>query len=97
LLTSDRIHYRMPRSLAGAFFQLTGDNSMSAKKSLLHVKKSPARNSKKSRRLQPDMRNQMIAESAYFRALGRGFVGGDTVLDWLAAEDEIDRLLINQI
>ena len=35
----------------------------------------------------------MVAEAAYFRALGRGFQGGDALDDWLAAEREINRLL----
>ncbi len=35
----------------------------------------------------------MIAEAAYFRALARGFQGGDPMDDWLAAEAEINRLL----
>lgn len=36
----------------------------------------------------------MIAEAAYYRALRRGFRGGDAVSDWLTAEREInDRLL----
>ena len=48
-------------------------------------------------RLNSDMRDQMIAESAYYRALARDFNGGDVMRDWLAAEDEIDRLLLNQI
>ena len=32
---------------------------------------------------------QMVAEKAYFRALNRGFQGGDPVEDWLVAEREI--------
>jgi hypothetical protein len=38
-------------------------------------------------------RDRMIAEAAYFRALARGFQGGDPIDDWLAAEREINRLL----
>jgi rubrerythrin len=38
-------------------------------------------------------RHRMIAEAAYFRAKRRGFQGGDSVQDWLAAEAEIDKLL----
>lgn len=38
-------------------------------------------------------RQRMIAESAYYRALERGFSGGNSVDDWLAAEREIGRLL----
>lgn len=36
---------------------------------------------------------KMIAEAAYFRALARGFQGGDPLDDWLAAEAELSRLL----
>jgi hypothetical protein len=32
----------------------------------------------------------MVAEKAYFRALNRGFQGGDPVEDWLIAEREIN-------
>jgi hypothetical protein len=35
----------------------------------------------------------MIAEAAYYRALERGFQGGDPVQDWLAAERDIDHEL----
>lgn len=38
-------------------------------------------------------RRRMIAEAAYFRALERGFTGGSSLDDWLAAEREINRLL----
>lgn len=31
-----------------------------------------------------------IAEAAYYRAERRGFVGGDPVEDWLAAEKELE-------
>jgi hypothetical protein len=34
-------------------------------------------------------RQRMIAEAAYFRALNRGFQGGDPIDDWIAAEVEI--------
>jgi len=63
------------------------------------ARKTPARQSakKKSNSLRPELREQMIAESAYYRAQGRGFMVGDDMQDWLAAEDETDRLLLNQI
>jgi len=38
-------------------------------------------------------RFRMISEAAYYRALGRGFDGGDPVEDWLVAETEINSLL----
>ena len=45
---------------------------------------SPARHADHA----PDWHRQMIQEAAYFRAERRGFVGGDPVADWLAAEAE---------
>lgn len=42
----------------------------------------------------PEKRHQMIAEAAYFRAERRGFQGGCPLEDWVAAEDEIDRLYL---
>ena len=41
----------------------------------------------------PEQRYQTIAEAAYFRAEKRDFVGGDTALDWVEAEAEIDRII----
>lgn len=41
----------------------------------------------------PEERWKMIAETAYFRAQRRGFLGGNPVEDWLTAEAEIDALL----
>lgn len=38
-------------------------------------------------------RQRMIAFAAYIRAEQRGFMGGDPVADWLAAETEIDSML----
>lgn len=38
-------------------------------------------------------RHEMIAAAAYFRAEQRGFVGGDSLDDWLAAEAEVDERL----
>lgn len=39
------------------------------------------------------IRQRMIAEAAYYRALQRNFDGGDPLTDWLEAEKEIDRRL----
>jgi hypothetical protein len=38
-------------------------------------------------------RRRMVAEAAYLRAERRGFQGGDSFQDWLAAEADIDKLL----
>lgn len=35
-------------------------------------------------------RQQMINEAAYYLAQSRGFVGGNPVDDWLAAEAQVD-------
>lgn len=40
-----------------------------------------------------EQRRQQIAEAAYFRAVSRGFEGGDPVADWLDAEREVDSFL----
>jgi len=40
--------------------------------------------------VEPQERQAMIAESAYFRSAHRGFEPGHEVEDWLAAESEID-------
>ena len=48
-------------------------------------------------RLVGEDRLRMIAEAAYFRAEQRGFVSGNELEDWLAAEMEIDALLDDEI
>ncbi len=40
--------------------------------------------------LERDIRHQMIAQAAYFRAQRRGFEPGHELEDWLAAEAEVD-------
>ena len=41
----------------------------------------------------PDLRQQMIATAAYYRAEQRGFNGGDPSIDWCEAEMEVDQIL----
>lgn len=41
--------------------------------------------------INPEQRDEMIAETAYYRAEQRGFSGGDPIVDWLWAEAEIDK------
>ena len=41
----------------------------------------------------PQIRHDMIACAAYYRAEKRGFSGGGELEDWLEAEVEIDRTL----
>jgi Protein of unknown function (DUF2934) len=47
----------------------------------------------KSGGLWQEIRRQMIAEAAYYRAEHRGFMMGGDLDDWLEAEKEIDRRL----
>ena len=42
-----------------------------------------------------DQRRAMIAEAAFFHAEQRGFAPGGEVEDWLAAEAEVDALLVH--
>lgn len=64
--------------------------------------KSTGKNAKKSADLaanssasgvNPDLRHQMIATAAYYRAERRGFDGSDPNIDWCKAEIEVDRML----
>jgi hypothetical protein len=42
----------------------------------------------------PGQRAALIAQAAYFRAEKRGFVPGNELQDWLAAEAEVDAGLL---
>ena len=44
--------------------------------------------------IEPEARDAMISEAAYFRSAHRGFEPGHEVDDWLAAESEIDAALM---
>jgi hypothetical protein len=44
----------------------------------------------------PEERWRMVAEAAYYIAQRRGFVGGDALADWVAAEAEVDAKLIEE-
>jgi Protein of unknown function (DUF2934) len=46
-----------------------------------------------SQPIEPERRQAMICEAAYFLSERRGFDSGHELDDWLAAEGEIDRLL----
>lgn len=43
--------------------------------------------------LTPEERYRLVAEAAFLKAESRGFVGGDPVEDWLAAEQEVEDAL----
>lgn len=44
-------------------------------------------------RVSEEMRQHMIREAAYYRALNRGFAGATDLEDWLVAEQEINAML----
>jgi hypothetical protein len=41
----------------------------------------------------PEIRHDIVAQAAYFRAQRRGFEPGQELDDWLAAEAEVDAML----
>ena len=54
---------------------------------------NPAPSGRNGGAIPAEMRRQMIAVAAYFRAEQRGFRSGDELADWLEAEAEIERRL----
>lgn len=54
------------------------------------AKKSTKSKSNKNNIVASKYREQMIAETAYFKALNREFQGDFCVEDWLEAEKEVD-------
>ena len=42
------------------------------------------------------LRHDMIRDAAYFRAQARGFVPGKEIEDWLAAEQDIEELIMRR-
>lgn len=53
-------------------------------------------NGKNKIAIDPNIRQQMIAEAAYYIAESRGFTGGTPENDWIKAESQIDQLLHQQ-
>jgi len=45
----------------------------------------------------PDLRRQLVAAEAYFRAERRGFAAGNELDDWVAAESAVDSRLQQQV
>lgn len=57
------------------------------------VAPAPCRARRPPALVSPDVRRNMIAETAYYRAKRRGFAPGYEIEDWLAAECEVDTAL----
>ena len=45
----------------------------------------------------PELRRQLVAAEAYFRAERRGFAAGNELDDWVAAESAVDSRLQQQV
>jgi Protein of unknown function (DUF2934) len=58
------------------------------------AKRSQAVNGSLDESVTPEQRHRMIAEAAYYRALSRGFSGGNAEDDWVQAEREINGALL---
>ncbi len=73
----------------------TVSNKTSSRKKTAHRKTAtkPAAAKPALQKIDPEHRRRMIAETAYFIAEQRGFVGGSPLDDWLQAEVLVDRLL----
>ena len=56
-------------------------------------KAAPAAGNSRTLTIDPDQRRNYVEVAAYYIAERRGFANGDQTMDWLAAEEEIDRLL----
>lgn len=56
-------------------------------------KADPPKQTSRQPAIDPDRRRNYVEVAAYYIAERRGFAGGDEAADWLAAEQEIDRLL----
>lgn len=46
--------------------------------------------------LDPDLRHRLVSEAAYALYVARGYADGYDVDDWLAAEAEVDHLLLGR-
>jgi hypothetical protein len=64
-----------------------------ARKTITKAKKPAQLEPTPGKTVTPEERWRMVAEAAYLRAESRGFSGGNPTDDWLAAEEEIDKIL----
>lgn len=60
---------------------------------VLVILESPGSTSRGPAAIDPDLRRQMVAAEAYFRAERRGFAAGHELEDWVAAEAVVDSRL----
>jgi hypothetical protein len=68
--------------------QLKTDTASDSLRSGLSARASPL--------IPASLRNDMVREAAYFRAQARGFTHGRELEDWIAAEQEIDELIVRR-
>ncbi|MCB1596537.1 MAG: DUF2934 domain-containing protein [Gammaproteobacteria bacterium] len=72
----------------------TDPGRVAAQKSPAATRQANKKSAEPAPCISPEERFQMISEAAYFRAEQRGFLVGDDLADWLAAEAEVDALLL---
>jgi Protein of unknown function (DUF2934) len=64
-----------------------------AASAVLGILEAPQSSTADHARIDLEMRRQLIAAEAYFRAERRGFAAGHELSDWLAAEADVDSRL----
>ena len=79
------------------------DASRSREVGLLAVRSAPNRDvarptvgSSPSPLIPASLRDDMIRDAAYFRAQARGFAPGREIEDWLAAEQDVEDLIVRR-
>jgi hypothetical protein len=82
-----------------------GESRPGRGRDLLAVRNDPSRNiayppaavsSRGSPLIPASLRHDMIRDAAYFRAQARGFVPGKEIEDWLAAEQDVEELIVRR-
>jgi len=81
------------RALTERAFKARAIKSRAARRS--HAAPPPSNSivTRSSAYIEPEARDAMISEAAYFQSAHRGFEPGHEIDDWLAAESEIDAAL----
>ena len=81
------------RDLKSGAISARAIKSRANKRSLIAPPPSNSIVTRSSAFIEPEARDAMIAEAAYFHSAHRGFEPGHEVDDWLAAESEIEAAL----
>jgi hypothetical protein len=74
----------------------TASNSAHAAHPLSSLRPANTVVSRKFELVPPTMRHELVSVAAYFRAEARGFAPGHEAEDWLAAEQEINEMIVRR-